>query len=546
MARSYTITQSGESRSYSIDDGVGAPGSDASVTTANVRAAVPNLVEVASPANDDMIQRVGGSWVTRTIAQVRTALGLGSAAYTASTDYATAAQGILADSAIQEEDLAAVATSGNYSDLSGTPDLSNLQDQPLVVAVSQPAFNGAVYHNVASATYTDPSPVEGKGFDVLVINGTATVGGTGYGTAGTLIKRRWHSGAWQTNYVYLNKAQMDSLYLSNAAAGKTTPVDADSVGIVDSAASNAPKLLTFANLWVWIQSKFSGASSKTTPIDADSFNIVDSADSNLAKRVTGTNLKAYLKTYFDTLYGLLGGNNTWSGTNAFSSTTRPTSSGTGYPTSNNLVTKTDVSMMPLINPLQYKVYDSRSNLDMFAENGGGGYIIAGGTPDYTLFYADPSAAQNDWFRYWIGGANNVDQNSWWAFQSEWEVFIYAVPLVLNKTGTRIQYAICPINPANGTLDDPALSGVAIEHYIDSGTQYVRLVRKLTAAGSVDYSTAVEIGSIGRNVVCWLKCNTDGSLELRVDDATSYISGLPTRPASADVIPSSSDHLTTYS
>jgi hypothetical protein len=68
-------------------------------TTANIRAAVPNLVEVASPANDDMIQRVGGSWVTRTIAQVKTALGLGSAAYTASTAYATAAQGATADAA---------------------------------------------------------------------------------------------------------------------------------------------------------------------------------------------------------------------------------------------------------------------------------------------------------------------------------------------------------------------------------------------------------------------------------------------------------------
>ena len=41
------------------------------------------------------------------------------------------------------------------------------------------------------------------------------------------------------------------------------------------------------------------ATSKATPIDADSFPIVDSAASNVIKRLTFTNLKAFLKTYFD-------------------------------------------------------------------------------------------------------------------------------------------------------------------------------------------------------------------------------------------------------
>ena len=40
-------------------------------------------------------------------------------------DYATAAQGALADTATQPGDLATVATTGAYSDLSGTPDLSS-------------------------------------------------------------------------------------------------------------------------------------------------------------------------------------------------------------------------------------------------------------------------------------------------------------------------------------------------------------------------------------------------------------------------------------
>lgn len=41
----------------------------------------------------------------------------------------------------------------------------------------------------------------------------------------------------------------------NSLTGKTTPVDADELRIADSAASFAPKKLTFADLWTWISGK---------------------------------------------------------------------------------------------------------------------------------------------------------------------------------------------------------------------------------------------------------------------------------------------------
>jgi hypothetical protein len=44
------------------------------------------------------------------------------------------------------------------------------------------------------------------------------------------------------------------------------------------------------------------ASSKTTPVDADYFGIINSAASNLLYKVSWANIKATLKTYFDTLY----------------------------------------------------------------------------------------------------------------------------------------------------------------------------------------------------------------------------------------------------
>lgn len=54
-----------------------------------------------------------------------TALNLGSASQANTADFATAAQGATADTAVQPGDLAAVATSGAYSDLSGLPTLGS-------------------------------------------------------------------------------------------------------------------------------------------------------------------------------------------------------------------------------------------------------------------------------------------------------------------------------------------------------------------------------------------------------------------------------------
>lgn len=49
-------------------------------------------------------------------------------------------------------------------------------------------------------------------------------------------------------------------------------------------------------------SSLTGATAKTTPVDADTMPINDSAASNALKKVTWANIKATAKTYFDTLY----------------------------------------------------------------------------------------------------------------------------------------------------------------------------------------------------------------------------------------------------
>lgn len=56
-----------------------------------------------------------------------------------------------------------------------------------------------------------------------------------------------------------------------------------------------------------------GATAKTTPVDADYLGLMDSAASNVMKKVSWAAVKATLKTYFDTLYAATGsgGSETW-------------------------------------------------------------------------------------------------------------------------------------------------------------------------------------------------------------------------------------------
>jgi hypothetical protein len=69
-----------------------------------------------------------------------------------------------------------------------------------------------------------------------------------------------------------------------------------------------------------------GATDKATPVDADYVGLMDSAASNVLKKLSWANLKATLKTYFDTLYG----NVTTTGTQTLTNKTLTNPTVTGY------------------------------------------------------------------------------------------------------------------------------------------------------------------------------------------------------------------------
>lgn len=107
--------------------------------------------------------------------------------------------------------------------------------------------------------------------------------------------------------------------ISQSVSGRTGgAVDSVTGNIVDNTDPANPVVsLTSANFG----SFSNGLTGKTTPVDADSINIVDSAAANVAKKVTWANVKATLLTYFDTLYVKLTGDQTIIGrlTNKYSS-----------------------------------------------------------------------------------------------------------------------------------------------------------------------------------------------------------------------------------
>ena len=85
----------------------------------------------------------------------------------------------------------------------------------------------------------------------------------------------------------------------------TTPEDNDLLMVVDvsdatDGAGGTNKKLQFSKTRPEVL--IEAATQKTTPIDSDSFGLVDSAASNALKKLTWANVKATLLTYFADIF----------------------------------------------------------------------------------------------------------------------------------------------------------------------------------------------------------------------------------------------------
>ncbi len=145
----------------------------------------------------------GGTGAT-TASGARSNLGLGTAATTNSTAYATAAQGALADSAVQPGDLSTVATSGDYDDLTNKPTVPTTLDSLTDVVITSATngqglqFNGTnwVNSNAGSGTVTSvdmsvPTGLAVSGNPITSSGTLAVVYASGYAIPTTSKQTNW-------------------------------------------------------------------------------------------------------------------------------------------------------------------------------------------------------------------------------------------------------------------------------------------------------------------------------------------------------------------
>lgn len=112
-----------------------------------------------------------------------------------------------------------------------------------------------------------------------------------------------------TQAIFVGAETRDWLALVDATTAVTA--NAEATASAAAAALSEAAAETYADLAlgaasalgaIAFEAQIVAASSKTTPVDADMLGLVDSAASNSLKKLTWANAKATLKTYFDTLY----------------------------------------------------------------------------------------------------------------------------------------------------------------------------------------------------------------------------------------------------
>jgi len=170
-----------------------------------------------------------GGTGSATAAGARTNLGLGTAATTDASAYATAAQGAKADTAIQSADLATVATTGDYDDLSNKPtvptNLDSLTDVVITSATNGQSlqYNGTNWVNgsagsgsVTSVDMTVPTGLAVSGNPVTTSGTLAVTYATGYAIPTTAKQTEWDT-------AYTDRLKWDGGSTGlNASTGRTS------------------------------------------------------------------------------------------------------------------------------------------------------------------------------------------------------------------------------------------------------------------------------------------------------------------------------------
>ena len=238
-----------------------------------------------------------------------------------------------------ESDLAGVKTKTDHISVSQAVDLDTIEarvnalDAAVVLKGSWDASAG-----------TFPGGGSAQAGDSYIVSVGGTVGGQVFVANDRIVAivDNASTGTYASNWLKLDYT--DAVL---SVAGKTGAVTLDAADIAETAGL---KIMTSAERTKLsgietaadvtdadnVGSSIHGATAKTTPVDADTMPLIDSAASNVLKKVTWANIKATIKAYYDAVTSTFTNKTMIASTNVVEEITTTASSSTPTPTGGSL------------------------------------------------------------------------------------------------------------------------------------------------------------------------------------------------------------------
>ena len=194
----------------------------------------------------------------------------------------------------------ATAAAGSATSASGSASTATTQAGIATTQAGNASTSATAAAGSATAAASSASDAAASAADAAASAAAATAGGVRYDTAQSL-----SSGEKSQARTNIGLGSVDDT--ADSAKSVASAAVLTTSRNIDGQAFNGSGNITV------IAPGTHAATSKTTPVDADELPLVDSAASNVLKKLTWANLKATVKAYTDTLYP--SGSGTVSGTN---------------------------------------------------------------------------------------------------------------------------------------------------------------------------------------------------------------------------------------